>query len=311
MASIPCMRAKPANSDARLFRAPHRDARAMERLRAGKRVLARESRLGAKLGFSREQLADLNRKSIALLASLRDEFETPQSPMPISGNIGPRGDGYFPDQMMSGQRRAHYHALSGRAVRRHRRRSGQRLHHDTFRRGDRRRACGEDAGMPVVISFTTETDGRLPSGETLARSDRGNRSATSGAPAYYMINCAHPTHFEDALRGRKLGAAHPRPARQFVDAQPCRTRQFARSRYRRSGRSRPPLSRACAARSAPASTFWAAAAAPIIAMSSRSACLHVVAVEGASRPLFLRFVKRTSTLTVPSASAITRSVCES
>ncbi len=53
--------------------------------------------------------------------------------------------------------------------------------------------------MPVVISFTTETNGRLPSGETLREAITATDDTTGGAPAYYMINCAHPAHFADAL----------------------------------------------------------------------------------------------------------------
>src|SRR5690606_11041304 len=50
-------------------------------------------------------------------------------------------------------------------------------------------------GMPVVISFTTETDGRLPSGETLGEAITRVDRETGSAPAYYMVNCAHPDHF--------------------------------------------------------------------------------------------------------------------
>jgi S-methylmethionine-dependent homocysteine/selenocysteine methylase len=56
------------------------------------------------------------------------------------------------------------------------------------------------AGMPVAISFTVETDGRLPSGQVLKDAIEQVDMATNSAPAYYMINCAHPTHFEDALK---------------------------------------------------------------------------------------------------------------
>lgn len=50
-------------------------------------------------------------------------------------------------------------------------------------------------GIPVVISFTVETDGRLPSGQTLASAIEQVDAATDGAAAYFMVNCAHPTHF--------------------------------------------------------------------------------------------------------------------
>ena len=55
------------------------------------------------------------------------------------------------------------------------------------------------AGMPSVISFTLETDGRLPTGEALCEAIEAVDAATNSAPAYYMINCAHPTHFRDVL----------------------------------------------------------------------------------------------------------------
>ena len=51
----------------------------------------------AKLGYDAVQLADANRRAIGLMLEIRDEFETARSPMPISGNLGPRGDGYRAD----------------------------------------------------------------------------------------------------------------------------------------------------------------------------------------------------------------------
>jgi S-methylmethionine-dependent homocysteine/selenocysteine methylase len=54
-------------------------------------------------------------------------------------------------------------------------------------------------GLPVVISFTVETDGRLPTGEPLDDAIELVDAATNGAAAYYMINCAHPTHFAHTL----------------------------------------------------------------------------------------------------------------
>ena len=53
--------------------------------------------------------------------------------------------------------------------------------------------------MPAVISFTVETDGKLPTGQTLKNAIEQVEDETDQAPAYYMINCAHPTHFEDIV----------------------------------------------------------------------------------------------------------------
>ena len=60
--------------------------------------------------------------------------------------------------------------------------------------------AAKQAGMPAVISFTVETDGKLPTGETIKEAIAAVDSASGASPAYYMINCAHPTHFRDALK---------------------------------------------------------------------------------------------------------------
>jgi S-methylmethionine-dependent homocysteine/selenocysteine methylase len=154
---------------------------------------------GAKLGYDHESLADMNRKAIALLHNIRNEYETEQSPMVISGCIGPRGDGYNPGDLMTEDEAQQYHL--DQIV--------------TFRDADAdlvsaitmtyvEEAIGiaraaQSVSMPVVISFTVETDGRLPTDQALKDAIAQVDAATHNTPAYYMINCAHPTHFADVL----------------------------------------------------------------------------------------------------------------
>jgi homocysteine S-methyltransferase len=158
---------------------------------------------GEKLGYSDRALAAVNRQSIALMQELRAEFERPHTPFVVSGQVGPRGDGYDPGTAMSPDEAQAYHAgqigvfaateadmvtaitmtSAGEAV------------------GVARAA--QAAGMPAAISFTVETDGRLPTGQSLAEAIAEVDQSTGGAPAYYMINCAHPTHFEATLAGRE------------------------------------------------------------------------------------------------------------
>ena len=79
--------------------------------------------------------------------------------------------------------------------------------------------AAEAAGLPVAISFTVETDGRLPSGQPLGDAIEQVDAATDGYAAYFMVNCAHPTHFEDVLErtaapgasGSAASAPTPRP----------------------------------------------------------------------------------------------------
>ena len=226
---------------------------------------------GAKLGYSPEQLDRLNRQSIDLMVQVRDEMETADSPMPISGNIGPLGDGYVAGKMSADDaERLHTPQVQTFAKTEADLVSAFTMTSTDEAIGVTRAAV--KAGMPVVISFTVETDGRLPTGQTLKQAIETVDAATGAAPAYYMINCAHPTHFEQALKAKRgldqAGARHPRQ-RVECAATPSSTRRpdLDDGNPVELGQ---PIPRRCAAASA-SSTCWAAAAAPTIATSSKSA----------------------------------------
>lgn len=154
---------------------------------------------GAKLGYSTADIAEVNAQSIGLMHDLREAYETPASPMVVSGCIGPRGDGYVPGEVMSEGVAEAYHALQVDAFAE----AGAdmvtaiTMTNTSEAIGIVRAAL--QAGMPVVLSFTVETDGRLPTGQTLAEAITLVDEATASSPAYYMINCAHPTHFQDVM----------------------------------------------------------------------------------------------------------------
>ena len=154
---------------------------------------------GAKLGYGRTDLAHVNAAAVALMANIRARHETPHSPMVISGNIGPRGDGYNPAELLTPDAAEAYHTaqIATFAETEADLITAMTITHVGEATGIARAA--EKSGLPVVISFTTETDGRLPEGRTLADAVKAVDDATGGAVAYYMINCAHPTHFQDAL----------------------------------------------------------------------------------------------------------------
>jgi homocysteine S-methyltransferase len=153
---------------------------------------------GAKLGYTPQQLDALNRQSIDLMIEVRNEMETERSPMPISGNIGPLGDGYVAGKMTADDaERLHTPQVASFAKTEADLVSAFTMTTPDEAIGVTRAAV--KANMPVVISFTVETDGRLPNGQTLKEAIATTDAATGGAPAYYMINCAHPTHFEQAL----------------------------------------------------------------------------------------------------------------
>jgi homocysteine S-methyltransferase len=153
----------------------------------------------AKVGYSRARLAELNRGGIALMREVRAKYEGARTPILISGNIGPRGDGYDPGTLMTPQEAADYH---GWQIGIFREEAADCV--SAFTLTNVNEALGvaqaaKRADVPCVISFTLETDGRLPTGETLGEAIGAVDRQTGASPIYYMINCAHPTHFVDAL----------------------------------------------------------------------------------------------------------------
>lgn len=158
---------------------------------------------GEKLGYSSEALADINRKAIELLTELRNEYENEKTPIVISGCIGPRGDGYNPAFRMTEHEAQRYHTTQIGAFSETDADMVTAITMTYVEEAIGLTRAAELAGMPVVISFTVETDGRLPTGQTLRDAIEQVDASTNCTPAYYMINCAHPTHFQDALADGK------------------------------------------------------------------------------------------------------------
>ena len=150
---------------------------------------------GKKLGDSEEELAKYNNQSVMLLEKIRGEFETADSPIVISGCIGPRGDGYQPSNKMTIEQAYHYHK--------------QQIHTLANTNADMVSAltinyveeaigivlAAKENNIPVSISFTLETDGKLPDGGSLEEAIKVVDFETDAGAEYFMINCVHPTHF--------------------------------------------------------------------------------------------------------------------
>lgn len=167
---------------------------------------------GERIGYSASGLARANRDAIALLEEIREEMAHAE-PVVLSGCVGPRGDGYFPKDKMTAEQSADYHqpqidTLASTAADLI---AAVTMNYTGEAAGIARAA--QRAGMPVVISFTVETDGHLPTGQTLESAIGEVDDATSGYPAYYMINCAHPSHFEPAIEPDSTWSARIRGLR--------------------------------------------------------------------------------------------------
>jgi S-methylmethionine-dependent homocysteine/selenocysteine methylase len=152
---------------------------------------------GAAVGYSPEQLIDLNKKAIAHMCAARDELG--DLPTVISANVGPRADAYAPSEQMSAVEAEAYHLeqITTLAETHVDLISGYTLAYFAEAVGIVRAA--KLFGLPVVIAFTVETDGCLPTGASLEEAITQVDAATGGYAAYFMINCAHPDHFGNVL----------------------------------------------------------------------------------------------------------------
>ena len=155
---------------------------------------------GPKVGFPDEAtLAKANRQAVMIVDQMRQNSETTSTPIVVSGTIGPRGEGYDPGQIMSVAEASNYHGWQAAIL--------ADSHADlisAITMTNTSEAIGvtnaaKSYGMEVVISFTVETDGRLPTGQSIENAVAEVDDKSGSYPVYYMINCAHPTHFADKL----------------------------------------------------------------------------------------------------------------
>lgn len=151
------------------------------------------------LGATEEELHEANKDAIALIAELRNEYASNTRPIVLNGVIGPRGDAYAPEADVAADESAAYHAkqmswLADTDI--------DMVTALTFTQSDEaigvvRAAKAHD--LPIVISFTVETDGNLPTGQPLDEAIKSVDDATDSYAAYFMVNCAHPDHFSNVF----------------------------------------------------------------------------------------------------------------
>lgn len=154
---------------------------------------------GKQLGYSESELENINRKAIELLLEFRKEYENEKTKIVISGCIGPRGDGYSPTNIMSAKEAQEYHSVQIGTFSKTEADLVTAITMNYTEEAIGIAQAAKSLGMPVVISFTVESDATLPTGQTLKEAIEQVDKATGSYPAYYMINCAHPTHFADVL----------------------------------------------------------------------------------------------------------------
>ena len=153
----------------------------------------------SELGYSRGQLDDANRVAVELAEEVRAAAAADGIAAVVSGCVGPRGDGYHPGSVMTAEEAERYHSVQ---IGTFADTSADQVTAMTITNADEaigivRAAMA--AGIPAAMSFTVETDGRLPTGQRLDEAIEQVDAETDSGAAYFMINCAHPTHFTLAL----------------------------------------------------------------------------------------------------------------
>lgn len=156
---------------------------------------------GRLLGYEGDELAAVNRRAVAFVESVRDEVLEPaeRGNIAVEACIGPRGDAYNPAFSMTADEAERYHSVQVRTLA-----DAGCVQATALTLAYADEAVGivraaKSAGLPIHIGFTVETDGKLPNGESIEDTLLAVDDATDGGAVSFMINCAHPAHFADAL----------------------------------------------------------------------------------------------------------------
>lgn len=168
---------------------------------------------GQLIGFSREALEEINMRGIAFYKDFAREYDSPETPMIVGGVIGPRGDAYNAGRTPDAAEAEDYHSEQILTFKKAGADLITALTFSSVQEAIGLARAAKAAGMPVVISFFLSKGGALRGGETLEEAIASVDKATGSAPAYYMINCTHPTEFEPGLTSgewtKRLGGFMP------------------------------------------------------------------------------------------------------
>lgn len=154
---------------------------------------------GARLGFDQAGLDEVNRAAVALVRDVRDSTPGLTGPTTLSGVIGPRGDGYSVGDAMTAEAARDYHRRQVEVFAEARCDMVSTMTTTYAAEGAGVALAARDVGIPVAVSFTVETDGRLPDGSTLEDAIAAVDAATERYVRYFGVNCAHPDHLRPAL----------------------------------------------------------------------------------------------------------------
>jgi len=121
-------------------------------------------------------------------------------PVLVTGDIGPRGDGYAATGAVSIGAAYDYHAAQVDVLARAGVDVLVPLTMTSLPETLGILRAAEIAKLPVLVSPTIEPDGKLPDGTPLGEFVATVDDATHGYPLAFMVNCVHPSHLAPVLR---------------------------------------------------------------------------------------------------------------
>lgn len=167
----------------------------------------------APLGYDPARLVDVNCDAVALMEEVRQGAV--RDDVLVSACIGPRFDPYADIPSMSAEEARQYHSIQLAVLKDT---TVDLVTAYTFNRPSEAVGClmaARDVGLPMIMSLVVETDGCLADGTGLCEAIDRIDAETEGAALFFMVNCAHPTHFASAI------GAHPRLKGVVANASSC------------------------------------------------------------------------------------------
>lgn len=154
---------------------------------------------GALLGYSADGLSDMNHRCIDFLRDLAKEYIGEIDEILIQGFIGPRGDAYETNTVITEQESEDYHSVQLQTLKEADVDLASALTFNNIPESIGVAKAAARLDLPLCISLSLDGSSRLNSGPSLGDAIKTIDAATDNSVAFYMINCVHPLEYESAL----------------------------------------------------------------------------------------------------------------
>lgn len=154
----------------------------------------------ALIGYPPAALIEMQLRAIQFLRDLSEPYRSQVPDVRIAGIVGPRGDAYQVDRLITAEEAEDYHSIQLATLAQA---DVDLVEAMTFGNVDEAIGLARAAApfdLPLSISFALDSSHRLNSGPTLREAiETIDAAAGEHRPAFYGINCSHPFEFMPAI----------------------------------------------------------------------------------------------------------------